>query len=187
MSEAVDEARLETTGVESEAVDEALEPIGHVLMLDYDDALPETVLEDARAIDGPAVVVASSVGSYHVYGLALRSLEEAIEEAQSTEASSEYLEEMDRRGMFTLRTGPKEADGEIETPAPVPIRVTMTLEHPTDVSRPHTAQLRSMAERAGIDDVARRLAAIETGAVPGLEPVGEQLPRTRYETRGGDC
>lgn len=183
MSETV--RRLETTGIESEAVDAGLEPAGHVLMLDYDDEPLEAVQSDLETIPGPSVLVHSSPGSWHVYGLALRPFEDAIEEARSTNASSEYVDEMDRRGVFTLRTGAKVDDrGEIEKPVPVPIAVTLTpTEDPIDVSRPHTVRLRQLAEEADVEPATRALRAIETGAVDGLEPVGEKLARSRYETR----
>lgn len=181
------EQRLETTGIESEAVDEDLEPVGHVLMLDYDEEPLETVVSDLEHIDGPAVVAASSPDSWHVYGLALRSWDDVVVELEQSRASREYVREMTRRGVATLRTGPKETpDGEIVTPAPIPIAVTSS-DGPIAVSRPHAAQLRRLAEQRATDAVVRQLATIETGAAAGIEPVGEQLARSRYETRGGEA
>jgi len=177
---------LETTGIESEAVDEDLTPIGHVLMLDYDDVGLEAVQEDAETVRGPAVVVRSSARSYHLYGLEIRTWDDVVSALRSSRASSEYISEMIRRGVATLRTSSKATpDGQITAPAPAPIAVTMTRPgYKIPVSRPHAAQLRTLAEDAGNDRVARQLAAIETGAVDGLEPVGNQICQTRYETRG---
>ena len=180
-------ARLETTGIESETVDDDLEPVGHVLMLDYDDVPLETAQADLETIRGPSVLVQSSPGSWHVYGLALRPFDDVVEQARETNASREYISEMDRRGAFTLRVSSKTTPaGEIETPAPVPLAVTLTpTDEPIDVSRPHTVRLRQLADEADVEPATRALRAIETGAVDGLEPVGERLPRSRYETRGG--
>lgn len=177
--------RLETTGIESAAVDEALEPVGHVLMLDYDDAHTSTVREDLETLRGPAVVVQSSPRSYHIYGLEIRPWDHVVVDLEQSRASREFVREMTRRGTATLRTGPKRrTDGEIEARAPVPIGVTLTRPgYPIEVSRPHTARLRELADDAGLEPVARQLEAIETGAVDGLEPVGELLAETTYETR----
>ncbi|WP_344055348.1 hypothetical protein [Streptomyces thermoalcalitolerans] len=178
---------LETTGIESEVVDGDLEPIGHVAMLDYDDVPIGTVLEEIEALEGPAVLSRSSPGSWHVVDLEVRPFAEAIEVARSSTASREFVSEMDRRGCLTLRIGPKRRpDGSVETPAPVPITVHVPdgLEE-VEVSRPHAGRLRQLAANVGVEHVEDRLEEIERGAVDGLEPVGRQLPETRYETRGG--
>ena len=178
------EITVETTGIESEVVDGDLEPLGHVLMLDYDDADLETIRRDLERIDGPTVLVASSPGSWHVYALALRSWDDVVLELEESNASREYVREMTRRGVATLRIGPKRAaDGEIEAGAPVPLAVAGGPRGPTPVSRPHTAQLRQLAEKRSTDGVVEDLEAIETGAIDDVVPVGEQLARSRYETR----
>ncbi len=179
---------LETTGIESETVDAHQTTLGHVVMLDYDDAPLSVALEDAEALRGPTVVVSSSTDSWHVYGLEIRSWDDVVVALEDSRASREYVREMTRRGTATLRITEKvDPHGETITGKPVPVAVGVTRPaDPIPVSRPHVSQLRSMAEAAGIEKARRRLELIEAGAIDGLEPVGEMLARSRYETRGGD-
>lgn len=176
--------RLETTGIESEVVDDDLEHVGHVLMLEYDDVDPAPVREDARDIDGPTVVVNSSPRSYHLYGLAVRSWDDVVVALEESNASREYVREMTRRGTATLRTGPKRTpSGSIATRAPYPLEVDVGTTEPVEISRPHAARLRQLAEQRDPFDVLWRLECLENGGWPALEPVGEKLAQSRYETR----
>ena len=168
-----DHSRVETSGIESGVyADDDL--VGHVLLLDYDETSRDRVLSDAEEIDGPSVVLSSSPGSWHVYGLAVRSWESTLRAARSSSASEAYIEEMDRRGESTLRIGAKG-----DEPAPSVEAVDVPSEGSGTVSRPHCSILRELCD---VDELELLLRALEAGIVDDIEPVGEQAVRSRYET-----
>lgn len=176
---------VEAQGVESEVVREDLEPVGHVVMLEYDDVPAHVVREDLERLLEPTVLVRSSTRSWHVYGLQVRSWPRVVRTLRQSNASSEYVDEMVRRGTATLRTSPKiDGQGELRKPRPVPVGVTLTRPESTiEVSKPHCARLRQLAEESGLEAVADQLRGIEYGGIRGIRPVGRKLPQTRYETR----
>lgn len=169
MSEAV-----RTAGIESAVCDDEHEPIGHVVMLDYDSVSRQAMLSDVRAIDGPTVVLQSSAGCWHAYGLCVVSWQEATETARQSRASTEYVTEMERRGMSTLRIGAKG-----DKPAP-----TVRFVHAPDrddavaVSRPHLGVLKGLAT----GELKLCLEAIQAGLHPAYDPVGETVGQSVYET-----
>ena len=175
--EAVEDAdRVRCNGIESAVLDEDREEIGHVLMLDYDDVGRQTVMREAEDLDGLSVVVESSTGSYHVYGLSVRSWESAVETARESSASESYVDEMDRRGEFTLRVS-----GKGDEPAPTVVGISGRGSEDSDltaVSDPHLSVLQDMAT----DEFALTLRAVRAGLSDSHEPVGSTAVRSTYET-----
>lgn len=153
---------VKTAGVGSGVFDEDESELGHVVMLDYDDVDVDIVLEDADALPGPAVVLSSSPGSWHVWGLRVRSWTAALDAMRESRASSAFVDEMSQRERAVLRTQPKLTDDHtVRTPPPLPIRVVGELE--TEISRPHTIRLRELATKCGRPHVEADLATMLEG------------------------
>lgn len=176
-------AEFVSAGVASAVHDGDRELVGHVLLLDYDDVPASVVADDAARLDGPVVVVRSSVGSWHVWALSLRSWQEAVDDARETSACQHFVDSMVDKGRFVLRTQPKfSVDGEIRRSAPAPDSVIGDVSAP--VSQPHAIRLRQMADDAGLDDVADELRQIGTSD----HAVGRTFPTHDFhysETQGG--
>ena len=150
---------VKTAGVGSAVFDEDESELGHIVMLDYDSIRFELVLKDAYAIPGPAVVLSSSPGSWHIWGLRVRSWDEALKQMQQSRASDGFVDEMSDRGRAVLRTQPKlTADNSTRTPPPLPFRVVGDVE--TEISRPHTIRLRELAAAAQREHVEADLATM---------------------------
>lgn len=181
IEDAPDAHVLRTRTVSSIVADEDERTLGHVLMLDYDDVDPEVPVEDARDLDGLAVVSRSSPGSYHVLDLRVDRFEAHVSRADRTRAEESYVDSMVSRGEFVLRVGAKrrEQGEQGERPykaAPVPVAVS-----PGDVVRrplsaPHIEVLRELSEDRAPSGVLRSLDSIEETR----ETVGDLLVR---ETR----
>lgn len=166
-----------TTGLESAVHDDPdTEPVGHVLMLDYDSTDKRTVYDDIQAVPGPVVIHRTQPDSWHLYGLQIRPLSDQLDLAVDTEADAAFVQEMDRRGMMTLRIGAKPDRAR-------PFPVVADLPDPEDgsvpVSRPHIDQLRQFADDRGNPTVWAKLGRLQAG-LSDYEPTGEYCGRTEY-------
>lgn len=179
--EGVTMSKIETEGIESTVLNDAQEEIGHVVLLDLDEQ-PRAVAESiAERIDGPAVLVRSDPGSvgsssYHVYGLELRPWDRAIDIAREIDAvSAEYVEEMDRRGVSTLRIGSKG-----DAPAPEVVAVDIPDDpDAAEISAPHCSILEELTD----GELSLLLRSLQAG-ITDYKPAGSLVARTRYETDG---
>lgn len=168
---------VKTAGIASAVFGEDRAVLGHVLMADYDDVDESAAVDHATRVDGPAVVVRSSPGSHHVYGLGVRPWGDLIDELRGTGASQGFVEEMLDRERAVLRIAAKldvETD-EVVTDAPVPFLV-LDDEGDAPVSRPHAIRLSQLAEDAGEHRAARQLDRLATGP----RAFGETLTREMW-------
>jgi hypothetical protein len=143
----------ETSGVLSH-VREGDETVGHVLMIEWDDI--DDVMRPIRTAErmpGVSVLLRSSPGSYHLYGLSVRPVETQLLDAVRKNGDVWQARWAARRGYFVLRVLPKtrSESGETYKPAPEPVRVfDSESEYPQ--SRPHRDILLDLAQEHGADD-----------------------------------
>lgn len=170
---------IKTAGIASTVIEDDVE-LGHVLMLDLDDVDEEVAIETAESIAGPAVVLESSRGSYHVYGLRIRSWDRVVSELEESAASGHYVREMIDRERCVLRTQPKlSEDNDVVTPEPKIVDVIDADEDDLAISYPHLAVLRQLPEADWFDgllDLSRSDSAR-----------GDGLPSEMWSYSGGVC
>ena len=177
-ADAPDRHRLVTSGVTSRVFDVDREVVGHIVMVEYDETARDVAEADARALDGPSVLLRSSADCWHVYDLAVRPWREVVDAARSTRCCPEYRAEQIERERFALRTFPKiRRTGEVYREAPEPVALFDGARGP--VSRPHVVALQQLADEQGADAIAAGLdiLAAKWGTT------GRTLTQTDYETR----
>lgn len=173
--------QVKTSGVGSAVRDEHDSELGHVVMLDYDGVDYELALAEAQEIDGPAVVVRSSPGSWHVWGLRVRSWDAVENRMLRSAASSEFVSEMLERERCVLRTHPKLTRDNMEaSPSPVPVTL-LEDESDAEISKPHAIRLWQLAQLADSDEVASELAAL----LDSDRAIGKTLSSETWFYRGG--
>ena len=97
-----------TTGIGSVVYDNGGDPIGHVALIDCDDASPIAVSKLASSMDGYRCVFRSSPGSYHIWQLTPRPLTSVVMDALAVRlADPEHIAQSRRRESFVLRVGAK--------------------------------------------------------------------------------
>jgi len=179
MSEQVSEQTLRTSGLLSTVLDrESEEPLGHILMLDYDDCSDVTGrISMLDSEPGVSVLLESSSGSYHGYNLSVRSIEEQIYRAAQTESEPGHVRSSARRDHFVLRWIDKfrECDGETYKPAPSVIWCSIT-ESEEPQSAPHLRALAQRAEEDGEEEIAEALRDYSG------ETVGSSISLDHYQT-----
>lgn len=182
-----DDEILETSGLLSHVRADD-ETIGHVLMIEYDDLDDvDGVMRPIRAAErmpGISVLLRSSQGSYHVYGLSVRPVEEQLLDAMRKDGDVWAARWAARRGYFVLRVLPKtrSESGEIYKEAPEPIRV-FNSESDYPQSKPHADMLLDLARSHGADDVEGDLLE----ALDEHELAGDGLRVDHYQTVTDDA
>lgn len=168
-----------TEAVESGVRGDDRELLGHVALLDLDGASLEAAIENARRLEGIVAVLESSPGSYHVWSLSIRPLEEQLEIARELPAvDPEHVDLSRRRECAVLRVDEKVGVGTGDVVKPAP-RVEKTLE---DVCPevPQSAPHLELLEELGAEIVRPH----------GYETVGMGVDRRVYMARiggrGGD-
>lgn len=168
-----------TTGITS-AVREGDETVGHVLLLDYDEGLGfREVLDDVEELDGFTAVLESSPGSFHVWNLTVRSLEETALLKLSLQDDDLHAGTGYRAGRWVARIGPKMivgADGEQRLYKEAPkLRGCWFNETDAEQSQPHLTLLSNTYEEAE----ARAYPLMSDGEA---WTVGDGLGASRYMT-----
>lgn len=174
-----DDEILETSGLLSHVREEG-ETIGHILMIEWDDVDDiMRVIRTASALPGISVLHRSSPGSYHLYGLSVRPVEDQLLDAMRKNGDVYQARWGARRGYFALRILPKirSESREIYKTAPQPVRV-FNSESDYPQSRPHLDMLIQIAEEHGTELVEEDLRA----AREEHELVGDSLRIDHYQT-----
>jgi hypothetical protein len=153
MSDAADADRdlaegvVRTAGVTSLVFDREERTVGHVLLLDLDDADPIRARAAAEDVSGVSALWESSEGSFHVWGLTVRDLDTQTLNALSVaDADDGHAGASWRRGYSVLRlVGKVREGGEVYRERPTLLDV---FEGDADgpQSRPHLELLRSLAD-----------------------------------------
>lgn len=173
-AEEIREGTLLTVGVSSVVLSSEDEALGHTLLLDCDESDPFAVYRLGKKLDGVTALLESSPGSYHLWNLSVRELDEQLVTALRSPADAMHVQQSAKRGRFILRLCPKwRVDDEgrpTETYKEAPTLVDCWV-RPTDrpQSRPH---LQLLADRG---------AEIETDAVAD-QLVGSRVVRSEYFT-----
>ena len=179
-----DDEICETAGLLSH-VREGDDSVGHVLMIEWDDI--DDVMRPIRTADrlpGVSVLLRSSPGSYHLYGLSVRPVETQLLDAVRKNGDVWQARWAVRRGYFVLRVLAKtrSESREVYKPAPEPVRVFESeSEYPQ--SRPHRDMLLDLAREHGADDVVEALES----ALASHEWVGDGLRVDHYQTVTDDA
>lgn len=136
-----------TAGVQSTVVDEQGENVGHVLLIDCDDATVMEVFSLATALDGLSAIFESSEGSYHIWHLSVDQFDKHILHSLSLKVGDDaHAGVSKRRGYFVLRFVRKlRDDGEAYKERPTLCGIVPT-EAPHEQSRPHYEALLSLAQ-----------------------------------------
>lgn len=162
--------RYVTEAIES-TVREDGEEIGHVALLDLDGVALGHAVESAHRLPGPAAVLRSSTEGYHIWSLAIDSLDSWHEQIERLSiADPEHLALSEERGCGVLRIDGKidmETGDEIK-PAP---SLSRLVPGSTDLplSRPHARILR---DEFGLD--------VEDGRLCDREFRGDGTERRVY-------
>lgn len=99
---------LESTDHNTADVEEGrVDPMGHVMLIDYDVVERETLNDDLAGIEGITVVAESSENSYHAWNLTVRSKDDTALRLLETETDVSHVGPGYRRGYWRLRIGPK--------------------------------------------------------------------------------
>ena len=179
-----DDEILETSGVLSH-VREGDETLGHVLMIEWDDV--DDVMRPIRTADrlpGVSVLLRSSPGNYHLYGLSVRPRDEQLLDAVRKNGDVWQARWAVRRGYFVLRVLEKlrSESGDVYKPSPEPLRVFDSgSEYPQ--SRPHRDLLLDIAREHGATEVETALES----ALSSHEWVGDGLRVDHYQTVTDDA
>jgi hypothetical protein len=99
---------LTTSGLLSMVRDDEEETLGHIYMTEWDDV--ETVLPSIAAAErkpGISILLRSSPGSYHLYNLSVRPINEQIRDVAAGSGDLGHVRWAARRGYFVLRLLPK--------------------------------------------------------------------------------
>lgn len=141
---------LVTKGVQSTVIDGDETTIGHVLLLDCDDAEPFDVWQLAAKMDGVRAVLKSSDGSYHLWNLSVGPLEDHILRALDLKVADDaHVGASYRRGYFVLRLiGKVTEDGKTYKSRPTVCDVWASSSD-LPQSRAHYETLRSLVAEDG--------------------------------------
>jgi hypothetical protein len=158
MTESVETIREElvtTRGLSSRVVEDG-ETVGHVLLLDIDDGRLFEVLPVLDEQPGHYALFESSPGSYHLWDIAVRDLDEqllrALRLSGPDRGDAEHVAISSRREEFVVRAAPKfRPDGEVYKDAPTLDRVWSRGDPDAAISAPHAEYIREVAERDGVD------------------------------------
>jgi hypothetical protein len=91
----------------SEREDGDLDVDGHTLLLDLDDVDPLQAYQLLGRFDGVSALLRSSSGSWHLWQLSVRPLDDQLLTALRTPAEALHVQQSAKRGRFILRTSPK--------------------------------------------------------------------------------
>lgn len=181
-----DDEILETSGVLSHVREEE-ETVGHVLMIEWDDI--DDVMRPIRTasrLPGVSVLLRSSPGSYHLYGLAVRPVETQLLDAMRKNGDVWAARWAARRNYFVLRVMPKtrSESGEVYKEAPEPVRVfDSSSEYP--LSEPHARILLDLARESGSEEVEGDL--LDALDSEDHEWIGDGLRVDHYQTVTDDA
>lgn len=171
---------LTTSGLLSMVRDEQEETMGHIYMTEWDDV--ETVLPSLAAAErkpGISILLRSSPGSYHLYNLSVRPINEQIRDVAAGSGDLGHVRWAARRGYFVLRLLPKyrEETGKIYKQQPEILRV---FDSPSefDQSAPHLDLFEDLAQQQGAEDALETLQA----AREQHETVGVGISVDHYQT-----
>lgn len=177
--DAPEDHRVLTEGVTTDVWREDRSRVGHILMAEWDDIDdPSEPLMAAEDAPGPAVVLRSSPGCYHLWDLLVRpTWDGMVEEVREVSGEPDWVEERIRHERFVLRTAAKVRESDLSTykPAPEPVYATFG---DGPVSRPHLTKLLQMCDRAGSGETAERLAVVEERE----ETVGQSFATQAYQS-----
>lgn len=180
-----DDAVVQTAGVTSHVYDEGGEVIGHVLLLDLDNAALIDAVQVADHLDGVAAVLRSSQESYHIWNLTVREFrEQSFQALAYHDADDGHVGASWRRGYSVLRVVGKVRDsGERYKKRPTVVHIS-----PSGAEGPHSAahaaMLRSLIEEQA-DDPQGPTAALRPSQAPQgvtFEGDTENLRLDQYET-----
>lgn len=142
------EGIVSTAGVSSAVGDGEGGMVGHVLLLDADDADPLAAHRAVDGMEGVTALLESSAGSWHLWNLSVRPFDETTLSALSWQlADAQHVAQSYRRGYAVLRWVAKvREDGTNykERPALRRLEVDLSDETPPQ-SRPHLAALNEVA------------------------------------------
>lgn len=123
------------------------EPIGHVCLMDWDDAEQRQATKWAGNMPGITAVFESSPGSYHGWNLSVDDLKTTACRILLNEDDRAHVEAGIKRGYWRLRYTPKQWDYKDGVYKDAPEFVTVTLnETDTPQSRPHYKLLRGVVD-----------------------------------------
>lgn len=188
-SEDVERGAIVTVGLSSVVLagdGDDVEAIGHTMLLDLDDVDPVEAFDcygRLAAEGGVTALLQSSPGSYHIWDLGVRDLDQQLLRALRTPSEALHTQQSAKRGRFILRAAPKwrvDAEGRpIEQYKDAPSVLQVRAEA-TDVpqSRPHLDVL-SELHTAPIPEV------VDVDPVADLL-VGSQVVRSDYLTLDDD-
>ena len=170
---------LETTGLLSHVLD-GEEVVGHILMIEWDDI--DDVFRQIRTAErlpGISILLESSPGSYHLYNLSVRPIEEQLLDAMRKDGDVWQARWAARRGYFVLRVVGKirSESREVYKPAPEPLKVFYT-ESEFPQSAPHLDMLLDLSEEQNIDKVSEDLRDLRED----LDLIGDGLRADHYQT-----
>jgi len=115
-----------TEGVESEVVDEEGDVLGHVGLLDLDEAARAGAEAVASRLPGPVAVLRSSWRSWHLWALLIDSLDAWQRRVEDVDAvDDEHIALNSERGIGVLRIDDKiaVASGEVVKPEPTLVSI----------------------------------------------------------------
>lgn len=160
------EGQYATRAVESSVLDESGDEVGHVALFDLDEVGIEAARHVARVVGGYTVILRSSPGSYHVWGLSVRPIDEIIEIAAGLEAvDREHTALSNQRDCCVVRIEEKIAAATGRTVADKPVfREAIAQPSALPQSKPHWAELAKMLD-------------VDLDPKPGYEWVGDRLRR----------
>ena len=96
-----------TEGITSQVVEDG-DVSGHVLLLDYDDGISYAdLVQDVGGLEGFTAVFESSPGSFHVWNLSIRSLEDTALLKLRLRDDDLHAGTGYRAGRYVIRLGPK--------------------------------------------------------------------------------
>ena len=170
---------LETTGLLSHVLD-GEEVLGHILMIEWDDITDVfRPIRTAERLPGISVLLESSPGSYHLYNLSVRPIEEQLLDAMRKDGDVWQARWAARREYFVLRVVGKirSESREVYKPAPEPLKVFAS-ESEFPQSAPHLDILLDLAEEQGVEEVATDLRALREDR----DLVGNGLRADHYQT-----
>lgn len=139
-----------TEAVESRVLDRDGDLLGHVGLLDLDGAALGRAVDVAERLPGPGAVLRSSESSYHVWMLAVDSLDAWQERAAGVDGvDAEHVALSEQRECAVLRLDAKVSveDGETLKPAPT-LRRLVSGHSDRPLSEPH---VRVLSEVLGAD------------------------------------
>ena len=168
------------TGVSSVVLSERegddLDVEGHALLLDLDDVGPMQAYQVLGRFDGISALLRSSSGSWHLWNLSVRPLDDRLLTALRTPSEALHVQQSAKRGRFILRVSPKwrvDDEGRPRGRYKASPEVEEVVHQPSDdpQSFPHLQLLEELAEDS-----------IGVGPRDIDDLIGERLVRSDYLT-----